>query len=107
MNGALDLLLVLATRHPKLHGRLFKKHVLNLKKIIYWAPSDLLYELVSSSKKMRRSNTVRVDPHSILPPPCAWVLGHEDGVSCTTNSIHKPLEEAAPELAVYSFLTLC
>lgn len=107
MNGALDLLLVLATRHPKLHSRLFKEHVLNLKKLFIGLPVIYLYELISSSKEMRKSNTVKVDPHSILPPPCAWVLGHEDWVSCTTNSIHKPLEEAAPELAVYSLLILC
>ena len=86
MNGALDLLLVLATRHSKLHSRLFKEHVLNLKKLFIGLPVIYLYELISSSKEMRRSNTVKVDPHSILPPPCAWVLGHEDWVSCTRRT---------------------
>lgn len=86
MNGALDLLLVLAIRHPKLHSRLFKEHVLNLKKLFIELPVIYLCELTSSSKKMRRSNTVNVDPQSILPPPCAWVLGPEDRVSCAINS---------------------
>ena len=106
MNGAPNLLLVLAVRHPKLHSRLFKEHVVNLKKLFIGLPVIYLCELTSSSKN-RRSNTVKVDPQSILPPPCAWVLGRKDWVSCTTNSIQKPLEEAAPELAAYSFLILC
>lgn len=66
-----DLVLLLATKHPKLHSRLFEEHIVNLKNYLLDFQWHICVNKLVLPKRVRKSNTVK-----------SW---------CTQKSYHLPL----------------